>query len=60
VNASRCFGDEFKRALASILERPNQWPLYLHGTRRVILKAFPFAFTSRVPRRRKQLLTQGV
>jgi toxin ParE1/3/4 len=37
------FRDEFKRALASILERPNQWSFYLHGTRRVILRVFPFS-----------------
>jgi toxin ParE1/3/4 len=40
--ASR-FRDEFKRALARVLERPGQWPAYLHGTRHKILRVFPFS-----------------
>jgi plasmid stabilization system protein ParE len=40
--ASR-FRDEVKRALASVLDRPRQWPIHLHGTRRKVLRTFPFS-----------------
>src|SRR3954463_9976125 len=31
------------RALERIAEQPDRWPVYLHGTRRVLVRRFPFA-----------------
>ena len=35
-------------AIAWVAEHPNLWPPYLHGTRRVLTKRYPFAIIYRV------------
>lgn len=34
---------EVEAALDEIAEAPNRWPRHLHGTRRFILRRFPFS-----------------
>jgi toxin ParE1/3/4 len=41
--AARAFLREIERAVAAISQTPNQWPSGAAGTRRVLLKRFPFA-----------------
>lgn len=36
------------RAIERIGENPERWPVYLHGTRRVLLRHFPFGIIYRV------------
>lgn len=35
-------------AMARLSENPDRWPLYLHGTRRLLVHRFPFALIYRV------------
>lgn len=39
---------ELDAAISRISESPLRWPVYLHGTRRYLLKRFPFAIVFRV------------
>jgi len=45
-------GDRFMtaldRALARIAEQPDRWPAYVHETRRMLVRRFPFAIIYRV------------
>ena len=41
--AAERFFSEVERALELILESPDRWPSYLHGTRRYILYGFPYS-----------------
>jgi plasmid stabilization system protein ParE len=45
--ASRAFIRELDRAMDRILESPDLWPEYLHGTRRYLLRRFPFSVVYR-------------
>jgi plasmid stabilization system protein ParE len=36
------FAKDLERALERVIEAPGRWPAYLHGTRRVLLKRYPF------------------
>ena len=38
---------ELDRAIESIAEAPDRWPQYLHGTRRFLLRRFPFSVVYR-------------
>jgi plasmid stabilization system protein ParE len=40
--ASSAFVQELDFAVERILEAPDRWPEYLHGTRRYLLRRFPF------------------
>jgi len=40
--AANAFLFEIERALGLILESPDRWPTHVHGTRRLLLKRFPF------------------
>ena len=40
--AAEEFLKELERALDSLAESPNRWPLYLGQTRRIPLRRFPF------------------
>jgi plasmid stabilization system protein ParE len=44
--ASR-FADELNRAVSEISESPQRWSLGVHGTRRCLLRRFPFAVVYR-------------
>jgi plasmid stabilization system protein ParE len=44
--ASR-FVTELKRAIALIAEAPQRWPTGVHGTRKFLLKRFPFSVVYR-------------
>jgi toxin ParE1/3/4 len=41
------FSDELKAALARLRESPQACPLYLYGTRRILLGRFPFSVVFR-------------
>lgn len=41
------FRRELEHAIVLIAERPDTWPTYLHGTRRFILRRFPYAVVYR-------------
>ena len=36
------FEDELARAFAEIGRAPETWPMHLHGTRRLLLRRFPY------------------
>jgi toxin ParE1/3/4 len=40
--AGVAFMAELDRAVDSIADAPDRWPGYLHGTRRFLLRRFPF------------------
>jgi plasmid stabilization system protein ParE len=40
--AAAAFLAELDRAVESIADAPDRWPAYLHGTRRFLLRRFPF------------------
>jgi plasmid stabilization system protein ParE len=42
------FAAALDRAIGRISDSPNRWPNYLHGTRRLLLRRFPFAVVYRV------------
>lgn len=46
--AAEAFTVELDRAVEVISESPERWPAYLHGTRRYLLRRFPFAVVYRV------------
>lgn len=46
--ASAAFRAELDRAVTLIAEAPERPALYLHGTRRVLLRRFPFAVVYRL------------
>jgi plasmid stabilization system protein ParE len=41
------FDDEVAAAEAAITERPEAWPLFVHGTRRYLLRRYPFCIVYR-------------
>ena len=46
--AASDFADEMERAVELILDGPDRWPNHLHGTRRFLLRRFPFLVVYRV------------
>jgi toxin ParE1/3/4 len=42
VAAAEGFLDELDRAMEQIRDTPDRWARYLHGTRRYLMKRFPF------------------
>jgi plasmid stabilization system protein ParE len=48
LSASATFRNELDRAVALIAEAPERPAPYLHGTRRVLLRRFPFAVVYRL------------
>ena len=46
--AARGFTDEIEAAEAAIAGRPEAWPRFGHGTRRYLLRRFPFSVIYRV------------
>lgn len=47
ARASDAFMLELDYALERIIESPNRWPRYLHGTRRYLLRRFPYSIVYR-------------
>jgi plasmid stabilization system protein ParE len=47
VAAAEGFLDELDRAMERIRDAPGQWARYLHGTRRYLMKRFPFIVVCR-------------
>ena len=41
--AARAFIAELDRAIELIGQNPSAWPTYVHGTRRYLLRRFPFS-----------------
>jgi toxin ParE1/3/4 len=50
------FSDEVDRAMDLIIESPTRWPIGEHGTRRVVLRRFPFAIIYREKQSAVQVL----
>jgi plasmid stabilization system protein ParE len=50
------FDNALGRAIDRIADSPNRWPSYLHGTRRLVLRRFPFAIVYRVDAERVLVL----
>jgi len=50
-NKKQGLGDEFfnevERAIKMILKTPKSWPVYVHDTRRYLLRRFPYAVVYR-------------
>jgi plasmid stabilization system protein ParE len=46
--AGSAFAAELDHALALVVDAPERWPQYLAGTRRVLLRRFPFHVVYRV------------
>ena len=42
-DASEAFLHELEQAFRLIAEAPDRWPRHLHGTRRFVLRRFPFS-----------------
>jgi len=47
-DASEGFFREVEQAITRVIESPQTWPHYLHGTRRFVLHRFPFSVVYRV------------
>jgi len=48
VKASEAFMLELDHALKQISEAPTRWPVFVHGTRRYLLKRFPYSIVYRM------------
>jgi plasmid stabilization system protein ParE len=48
VRAAEGFIRELERAVESVAEAPQRWPLYVEGTRRFLLRRFPYSVIYRV------------
>ena len=48
LEAARGFVLAIGDALGQITDAPQRWPHYLHGTRRLLLRRYPFAIVYRV------------
>ena len=46
--AAAAFGAELDRAVEQIGDAPERWPRHGHGTRRFVLRRFPFSVIYRV------------
>ena len=57
--AAGAFGRELERAVALIAETPDRWPVYLEGTRRILLWRFPYLVVYRVESARVLVVAHG-
>ncbi len=48
ASAAAGFADELDAAIAAIEQFPEAWPAYDHGTRRYLLRRYPFSVVYRV------------
>jgi plasmid stabilization system protein ParE len=56
LEAANAFQDELQDAGRAIQTHPKLWATYLHGTRRYLLKRFPFVIVYRVTATRIEIL----
>jgi plasmid stabilization system protein ParE len=49
-SAANAFIAELDRAISQIQNRPERWTMHLRGTRKFLLRRFPFAVVYRVAR----------
>ena len=54
--AADAFQDEFQDARRAIQHSPELWAYYLFGTRRYVMKRFPFAIVYRVAEERIEIV----
>jgi toxin ParE1/3/4 len=54
--AAEAFFLELQQARTAIQDSPELWATYLHGTRRYLLKRFPFVVVYRVTERRIEVI----
>jgi plasmid stabilization system protein ParE len=47
-SAALAFSDEIDLAESAIVQSPEAWPAYDHGTRRYLLRRFPYSVVYRV------------
>jgi toxin ParE1/3/4 len=52
ATAAAAFTEEIDTAEAAIVGLPEAWPLFDHGTRRYLLRRFPFSVVYRIEARR--------
>ena len=52
ATAAAAFSEEMDAAESAIARLPEAWPPYEHGTRRYLLRRFPFSVVYRVEERR--------
>ena len=45
--AATAFLTEIENAIAAVVARPDVWPRHLHGTRRFLLRRFPYSIVYR-------------
>lgn len=48
AQAAAAFFDEIETGLQKIAERPEAWPMFLHETRRFLLRRYPYSLVYRV------------
>ena len=48
LQAAAAFLEELDQAIQSVIDSPEQWPSYLHGSRRHLLQRFPFFLVYRI------------
>jgi plasmid stabilization system protein ParE len=48
ATAAAAFSDEIDEAESAIVRLPDAWPRFEHGTRRYLLRRFPFSLVYRV------------
>jgi len=58
--AATALMEELDRAVEQVTSSPLRWPTYLHGTRRYVLRRFPFSLVYRVPTGDQPLLIVAV
>ena len=52
LSAAAGFADEIDAAVAAIDQSPEAWPPFAHGTRRYLLRRYPFSVIYRIERDR--------
>jgi toxin ParE1/3/4 len=55
-NVADAFGDELQDAGKAIHKSPEFWSHYLHGTRRYLMKRYPFVIVYRVSKERIEIV----
>jgi plasmid stabilization system protein ParE len=45
--AATKFADDLSQTLEAVVKAPQRWPIHTHGTRRILLRHFPFILVYR-------------
>ena len=56
VRAAEGFVRELERAVGSVADAPDRWPIFIEGTRRFLLRRFPYSVVYRVSRDSLQIV----